>query len=98
MRRASRSDRVDTAAGGHGVAPASATAAATASATEATAAPGTTRALIWRLQSGGWSPVEAGNLAAIALGLRPARAGWTGAELDHLRFLRLLVSTGRIER
>jgi hypothetical protein len=77
-----------------------AVATAEASANQAAAAgtPGTTRALIWRLQSGGWSPVEAGNLAAIALGLRPARAGWTGAELDHLRFLRLLVSTGRIER
>jgi hypothetical protein len=64
----------------------------------ASATPGTTRALIWRLQSGGWSPVEAGNLAAIALGLRPARNGWTGAELDHLRFLKSLVNTGRIER
>ena len=59
---------------------------------------GPTRALIWRLQSGGWSSVEAGNLAAIALGLRPARTGWTGSELDHLRFLKSLVSTGRIEQ
>ena len=58
---------------------------------------GPTRTLIWRLQSGGWTPVEAGNLAAIALGLRPARTGWTGGELDHLRFLRSLVSAGRIE-
>ena len=74
---------------------ASATASATASAVAIDAGP--TRALIWRLQSGGWTPVEAGNLAAIALGLRPARAGWTGAELDHLRFLKSLVSTGRIE-
>ena len=61
-------------------------------------ASGPTRTLIWRLQSGGWTPTEAGNLAAIALGLRPARTGWTGAELDHLRFLRSLVSAGRIER
>ena len=69
--------------------------------TEAAAMPGTgpatTRALIWRLQSGGWSSVEAGNLAAIALGLRPARTGWTGSQLDHLRFLRSLVHAGRIE-
>jgi hypothetical protein len=64
----------------------------------ATAEPGTTRALIWRLQSGGWTQLEAGNLAAIALGLRPARTGWTGAELDHLRFLKSLVTTGRVER
>jgi hypothetical protein len=54
--------------------------------------------LIWRLQSGGWTDVEAGNLAAIALGLKPARTGWTGAELDHLRFLRTLVNAGQIER
>ena len=64
----------------------------------AATAPGPTRDLIWRLQSGGWSPVQAGNLAAIALGLRPARTGWTGPELDHLRFLRTLVTTGRLGR
>ena len=63
----------------------------------AVAEPGTTRALIWRLQSGGWTQLEAGNLAAIALGLWPARTGWTGAELDHLRFLKSLVTTGRVE-
>jgi hypothetical protein len=72
------------------------TAGAAGVATDA-GSPGTTRALIWRLQSGGWSSVEAGNLAAIALGLRPARNGWTGSELDHLRFLKSLVNTGRIE-
>ena len=72
--------------------------AATAADAAVATAPGTTRALIWRLQSGGWSPVEAGNLAAIALGLRPARTGWTGTELDHLRFLRTLVTTGRLGR
>ena len=64
----------------------------------ASAGPGTTRELIWRLQSGGWTQLEAGNLAAIALGVRPARTGWTGAELDHLRFLKSLVSAGRLER
>lgn len=76
------------------------TAAPTAEAAHAAVAtaPGTTRALIWRLQSGGWSPVEAGNLAAIALGLRPARNGWTGSELDHLRFLKSLVIAGRVGR
>lgn len=76
---------------------AAATASAAASAVEAAASPGTTRALIWRLQSGGWTQLEAGNLAAIALGLKPARNGWTGNELDHLRFIRSLVNTGRIE-
>lgn len=85
---------------GHGTARQRATAAADAAAA-ATAAvatdPGTTRALIWRLQSGGWTFLEAGNLAAIALGLKPARTGWTGPELDHLRFIKSLVTTGRIE-
>ena len=76
---------------------AGATVGATADSAVATES-GPTRALIWRLQSGGWTPVEAGNLAAIALGLRPARSGWTGPELDHLRFLKSLVSTGRIGR
>lgn len=79
--------------GGNAIAARPASAAASTVAIDA----GPTRALIWRLQSGGWTVVEAGNLAAIALGLRPARTGWTGAELDHLRFLKSLVSTGRIE-
>jgi hypothetical protein len=77
-----------------------ATAAADAAAAVSAAVaadPGTTRALIWRLQSGGWTVVEAGNLAAIALGLKPARTGWTGPELDHLRFIKTLLNTGRIE-
>jgi len=72
-------------------------AATPAAALPATTEPATTRTLIWRLQSGGWTPVEAGNLAAIALGLKPSRMGWTGSEIDHLRFLRSLVSAGRIE-
>jgi hypothetical protein len=79
--------------GGDAVATHAASAAASAVAIDA----GPTRALIWRLQSGGWTSVQAGNLAAISMGLRPARNGWTGAELDHLRFLKSLVSTGRIE-
>jgi hypothetical protein len=72
-------------------------AAAAAATAAVTAEPGTTRALIWRLQSGGWTDIEAGNLAAIALGLKPSRTGWTGPELDHLRFIKSLVMTGRIE-
>lgn len=98
MRRATRP-----APGPGSTAATAARAAATATAEEAantaaaSATPGTTRALIWRLQSGGWTPVEAGNLAALALGLKPARTGWTGAELDHLRFVRSLVNAGRIE-
>ena len=96
MRRAGR--KVPEAVGVVGEGAPRADAAATRSADAAASAtePGTSRALIWRLQSGGWSSSEAGNLAAIALGLRPARTGWTGRELDRLRFLRSLVISGRI--
>jgi hypothetical protein len=87
-----------TRAAAHARAAATAAAAASAAAAATAGEPGSTRALIWRLQSGGWTDIEAGNLAAIALGLKPARTGWTGAELDHLRFLRTLVNAGQIER
>ena len=61
-------------------------------------APTPTRALIWRLESGGWSQREASNLVALANGLRPASAGWTVREIEHLRFLRAAVKSGRIDR
>lgn len=98
MRRANRSIPEPVGAHGEGVSRARAAATTSAAAPAAAAEPGMTRALIWRLQSGGWSSIEAGNLAAIALGLRPARTGWTGTELDRLRFLRTLVTAGRIGR
>lgn len=56
------------------------------------------RALVWRLESGGWSQREASNLVALAHGLRPAQTGWTVREIEHLRFLRAVVTTGRIAR
>lgn len=98
MRHANRRVPESVGAPGEGVSRARAAATSSAGAATAASEPGTTRALIWRLQSGGWSSIEAGNLAAIVLGLRPARTGWTGAELDHLRFLRSLVIAGRIGR
>ncbi len=55
------------------------------------------RALIWNLESGGWSEREAGNLVALLHGLRPAETGWSEHEIDHLRFLRNLVTSGRLE-
>ena len=98
MRRATRPVPHAVEAVSTGVSPARATATATAEAVAAASAtPGTARALIRRLQSGGWTSIEAGNLAAIALGLQPARTGWTGSQLDHLRFVKSLATTGRIE-
>lgn len=61
-----------------------------------TAAPAAARTLVWRLESGGWTTHEAGNLVALAHGLRPARTGWTVREIEHLRFLQSMVRTGRI--
>jgi hypothetical protein len=98
MQRAKRVVPEPVPAHGEGTSRARAAAATSVAAAAAAAEPGTTRALIWRLQSGGWSSIEAGNLAAIALGLRPARSGWTGPELDRLRFLKSLVIAGRIGR
>lgn len=54
------------------------------------------RAKVWRLESGGWTQREAGNLVALAHGLRPARSGWTVREIEHMRFLHTMVRTGRI--
>jgi hypothetical protein len=61
-------------------------------------APTPARTLIWRLESGGWSRREASNLVALANGLRPASTGWTVREIEHLRFLRAVVQSGRIDR
>ena len=54
------------------------------------------RHLVFSLQIGGWSAVEAGNLVALLLGIRPVHGGWRASELEHLRFLKALVETGRI--
>ncbi len=54
------------------------------------------RHLVFSLQIGGWSEVEAGNLVALLLGIRPVHGGWRASEIEHLRFLRALVETGRI--
>jgi hypothetical protein len=54
------------------------------------------RALIWNLEIGGWPEREAGNLVALLHGLRPASSGWSEREIDHLRFLRAIVESGRL--
>lgn len=59
-------------------------------------APSAARAMLWRLESGGWTQREAGNLVALAHGLRPVRSGWTVREIEHLQFLQTMVRTGRI--
>ena len=61
-------------------------------------APTGTRRMVWHLEAEGWSEREAGNLVALARGLRPARNGWTVREIEHLRFLHEMVKTGRIVR
>ena len=54
------------------------------------------RHLVFSLQIGGWSELEAGNLVALLLGIRPVHGGWRASEIEHLRFLKALVETGRI--
>ena len=56
------------------------------------------RRLIWTLESEGWTAREAGNLVGLFHGIRPARTGWNVREIEHLRFLRTMVHTGRIAR
>jgi hypothetical protein len=54
------------------------------------------RAMMWNLEAGGWTALQAGNLVGLAHGLRPARSGWSEREIEHLRFLRVLVEAGRL--
>lgn len=56
------------------------------------------RSMVWHLEAGGWTEREAGNLVALAHGLRPARSGWSVREIEHLRFLQSMVRSGRIAR
>jgi hypothetical protein len=51
---------------------------------------------VWALEVDGWSKQEAGNLAAVASGLRPSRSGWSASEIEHLRWVRSLVRSGRV--
>jgi len=49
------------------------------------------------LELRGLDASAARNLAALAFGVRPARSGWTVAEIEHLRFLRSIVREGGLE-
>ena len=55
------------------------------------------RELVRRLELSGLASLEAGNVVAYLLGLRPVASGWRVTEIDHLRFLRALVADGRLE-
>jgi len=44
--------------------------------------------LIRSLSYRGFGPTEAGNIVALGFGLPPIRGGWSGREIDHLRFVR----------
>jgi len=54
------------------------------------------RSIVWALEVDGWSEREAGNLVAVLHGLRPSRSGWTEREIEHLRWVRALVQSGRV--
>ena len=62
------------------------------------AVPTGARSLVWSLEGEGWTAREAGNLVALLHGIRPSRSGWSVREIEHLRFLRTMVRTGRIHR
>ena len=53
--------------------------------------------MMWSLEAGGWTKREAGNLVGLVHGLRPAMSGWSEREIEHLRFLRALVESGRLD-
>jgi hypothetical protein len=55
------------------------------------------RTLVWHLEAGGCNQREASNLVALFHGLRPSPVGWSAREIEHLRFLRAMVKSGRIQ-
>jgi hypothetical protein len=58
---------------------------------------GSVREIVRGLELRGLGASEAGNLAALAYGVWPARSGWTVAQVEHLRFLRAIVRVGALE-
>jgi hypothetical protein len=54
------------------------------------------RATQLQLLRRGLSPVEAANVTALLVGLRPIEGGWTIRQIERLRFLRYLVEAGRL--
>jgi hypothetical protein len=47
------------------------------------------RSLFYR----GFGSAEAGNIVGLAFGLKPIQGGWSGREIDHLRFVREVART-----
>jgi len=54
------------------------------------------RSIQLQLLRRGLSPVEAANVTAVSVGLRPADSGWSIGQIERLRFLRYLVERGRL--
>jgi hypothetical protein len=48
------------------------------------------------LGSTGMQPVEAGNLTAFSIGLKPVEDGWQVGEIERLLFVSYLVAHGRL--
>lgn len=69
---------------------------ATIQATASTAQRPSARAMVGRLLRAGCTPLEAGNLSALAVGLGPVASGWSILEIERLRFLQHLDGTGRL--
>ena len=54
------------------------------------------RAMVSRLLRAGCTPIEASNLAGLAVGLGPVASGWSLLEIERLRFLQHLDASGRL--
>ena len=54
------------------------------------------RSIQLQLLRRGLSPVEAANVTALSVGLRPVDSGWSIGQIERLRFLRYLVERGRL--
>jgi hypothetical protein len=57
---------------------------------------GSARTTQLQLLRSGLTAREAENIAAVAIGLRPAASGWSSREIERLQFLRYLRGSGRI--
>jgi len=54
------------------------------------------RTMVSRLLRAGCTPLEAGNLSALAVGLGPVASGWSILEIERLRFLQHLDASGKL--
>lgn len=54
------------------------------------------RAMVNMLLSAGYRRIEASNLAGLAVGLGPVASGWSILEIERLRFLQHLDTSGHL--